>query len=366
MKLNLLTASALAVFALTACQEEPTARISGVVSSELGVEGQYVYLFEITDSGRTAIDSARVEGSSFTFAPMKHPDSTRLVSVGIPRTFSTPLILEPGDIFVDAEAVASTGTPLNDALGRYYTHRETALEQLDAHLEELKASGATIDSLTAVLETELLAHDDSLVRANSANALSALILIDYILSNSENPAVQAHTEAWKKLMAPEVTKQAAVREALAFAEHKAETAAGKPYKDFSGVDDLGKEVKLSDFADRGHYTLVDFWASWCGPCRRAIPGLQEIERDYGPRGLQIVGVVVWDKMDEHLRVMQELKITWPQIFNEREAAELYGVRSIPHILLLDPQGSIVARNLHEVERIKAILEAEMTKTGGKL
>ena len=143
------------------------------------------------------------------------------------------------------------------------------------------------------------------------------------------------------------------------------TQAGAQFVDFEGVDDANKAVRLSDYVGKGHYVLVDFWASWCGPCRREIAHLKKVRDTYTDKGLVILGTVVWDEMEDHLKAMKELEITWPQIFNKTEATELYGIAGIPQIILFDPTGKIVARDLRG-EEINKLLDKALQDNGGKL
>ena len=92
--------------------------------------------------------------------------------------------------------------------------------------------------------------------------------------------------------------------------------------------------------------IVDFWASWCGPCRREIPNLQKIVAKHGDK-VNVVGVAVWDKPDDTHQAMKELNITWPVIeggTNWMVPTDLYGVSGIPHILVI-ASDTIVARGL---------------------
>ena len=111
--------------------------------------------------------------------------------------------------------------------------------------------------------------------------------------------------------------------------------------------------------------LVDFWASWCGPCRREIAHLKKVRDAYTDKGLVILGAVVWDKMEDHLQAMKDLEITWPQIFNDKDATDLYGIAGIPQLILFDPSGKIVARDLRG-EQVNAQLDEILKTTGGKL
>lgn len=86
---------------------------------------------------------------------------------------------------------------------------------------------------------------------------------------------------------------------------------------------------------------------------------------YTDKGLVILGTVVWDEMEDHLKAMKELEITWSQIFNKAEATELYGIAGIPQIILFDPAGKIVARDLRG-EEINKLLDKALQDNGGKL
>ena len=94
--------------------------------------------------------------------------------------------------------------------------------------------------------------------------------------------------------------------------------------------------------------MVEFWASWCGPCRAEIPNIKELYDKYHSKGLDVLGVAVWDKVEDTQKAIKELGIVWPQIINAQQIpTELYGIQGIPHIILFAPDGTIVARDLRE-------------------
>lgn len=135
------------------------------------------------------------------------------------------------------------------------------------------------------------------------------------------------------------------------------TKAGKPFADFSGITTDGEQVKLSDYVGQGQYALVDFWASWCGPCRHEIPTLIQMHKKYKDKGLLVLGVGVWeDSHETHLQAVKELQIPYPQIYDEQNnhATSLYGIMGIPQIMLIGPDGVIMQRDLRG-EQIDQIL-----------
>ena len=118
---------------------------------------------------------------------------------------------------------------------------------------------------------------------------------------------------------------------------------------------------MSDYAGKGKVVLVDFWASWCGPCRREMPNLVEAYAKYKGKNFEIVGVSLDQNADSWKEAIKTLKMTWPQMSDLKywnsEGAQLYAVNSIPHTMLIDGEGTIIARGLHGEELQTKIAEA---------
>ena len=147
----------------------------------------------------------------------------------------------------------------------------------------------------------------------------------------------------------EITKQYLLK------KNAAETVEGKPYKDFTI-----NSVSLSSLMKPGRYTLIDFWASWCGPCRREMPVIKEILDQYGPKGLDVIGVAVLDKPEDTAKAIEELGISWPVMIDAQNIpTDLYGIMGVPSVILVGPDGIIVSRDRHGDE-LKSII-AEVLK-----
>ena len=144
---------------------------------------------------------------------------------------------------------------------------------------------------------------------------------------------------------------------LAEEEVQTGNTAGAYFTDFTGVTPDGKELSLSHLVGKTDYVLVDFWASWCGPCRRFVPVLKEIYASQPEGRLQILSCSM-DQDEMAWRVaLQEEQMPWLQM-REDEAhpcAELYNVQFIPHTVLIDREGTIVGVNLEEPEIAEILL-----------
>lgn len=130
----------------------------------------------------------------------------------------------------------------------------------------------------------------------------------------------------------------------------ADTAAdGEQYTDFEMPNMAGTPVRLSSYVSRNRYTLIDFWASWCGPCRREMPTVVKAYNTFHGKGLEVVGVSLDQDRQAWQQAVGDLGMAWPQLSDLRgwecAAAQLYKVHSIPSSLLVDQQGRIVARDL---------------------
>ena len=340
-------------------------RIDGMAPAD--ANGQWVYLYK--PSGQGASDSVQIANGRFTLERAVAEDGL-IAHLVIPRSYNLSFIPEEGIIKADLAAIAATGTALNDLHAQKAKAREALETETRGRLKAIRADKNLNDKAKEEAQEKIvnefygkikpLAEADLKEHSNDAIGLIAL----QTLLGMEDVNV-AKAEALLQQAGDRLRAEESITKMVARLRRVEATQAGAQFVDFEGVDDANKAVRLSDYVGKGHYVLVDFWASWCGPCRREIAHLKKVRDAYTDKGLVILGTVVWDEMEDHLKAMKELEITWPQIFNKTEATELYGIAGIPQIILFDPAGKIVARDLRG-EEINKLLDKALQDNGGKL
>ena len=245
-----------------------------------------------------------------------------------------PLFIEDGFIHVEGPSAGkwyyASGTPMNDDMK---TLQQKCFSILNEYKDDKDLQTQKLDE---VMEPVIRLHTDDALGLDMVKNLTiyfnAKRRLEYIGMLSER--MQANEEIMAQRKTLEV--QLSIR-------------AGEKFMDFA-VDYDGKTTRLSDYVGRGQYVLVDFWASWCGPCRAGIPRLIAAYNKYKNKGLIVLGIAVKDKPEASLKAIAELQIPYPQILDSQDVAyDLYGLNGIPYIILFAPDGTIFARGLRGEE-----------------
>lgn len=140
----------------------------------------------------------------------------------------------------------------------------------------------------------------------------------------------------------------------------AATAVGKQYTDLEMPDPDGKNIRVSDYVSKNKYTLVDFWASWCGPCRAEMPNVVKAYNDYHTKGFEVVGVSFDNNKEAWVKAIGQLQMPWPQMSDLKgwgcAAAPIYNIKGIPANVLINQKGEIVAKDLRGEDLLKKLAE----------
>ena len=138
------------------------------------------------------------------------------------------------------------------------------------------------------------------------------------------------------------------------------TAEGKPFREIAMVDLNGNMKRLSDVVKANKLTLIDFWASWCAPCRAEMPNVKKLYAQYHDKGLEIYGVSLDENMVNWQNAVNQMKLPWIQVSDlkgwQSEGAGTYNIRAIPATVLIDQNGTIIGKNLRGEELAKKVAE----------
>ncbi len=322
------------------------------VSGTYDKDGKTIYLIDkLTDK---AIDSTIVADNKFAFSGTADMDALLAVRAK-DRTWSTVFFNDGTPVMINVNDSTLKGSPLNERLTMY---------DLAADAPG-KAFGAKVSKMS---EAEIMANQDALMAEMVQVQNEQIALANKIFKEESNTLIPlAFAELYFLDNGLEAYNEL-VRQQNAFSNHPMLKAArdriaevmkpadspktafiGQQFTDLEMADPDGKMHKISELVGEGKYVLVDFWASWCGPCRAEMPNVLEAYNKYHEKGFEVIGVSFDEKKDAWVKAIGQLKMPWLQISDLKgwqcAAAPVYKIDGIPDNILIDPQGKIIDRAL---------------------
>ena len=321
--------------------------------------GKMVYLEDRLTS--TAVDSTIVAKGKFAFKGQADKDAIFGITFDQKdwRSWRTLFFNDGKTVSVNMNDSTLKGSPLNERLA-YYNKEISGLPSSYYPKHKGKMTKKMFDE-----ERETLLPAALIVEGQRCFGTKGLLsMLEEKPAYAEHPNVKKYEETLRWMDTAKVVVKSAKSDEQKAADKKAKDAyVGQQFTDFEMVDTLGNAHKLSEYVGQGRWAFVDFWASWCGPCRREMPNVVAAYEKFHEKGLDIVGVSLDEQRTPWVEAIEKLKMPWVHLSDlkgwESLVTKVYKVNAIPDNLLIDPQGKIVARGLYE-EGLEAKL-AEVLK-----
>lgn len=350
--------SSLSILLFFACGKKEDAisnqyTISGTMAN---ADSAWVILQKRDNGAWVKIDSAQVIEKAFKIAggSVEIPEMFYL-QVDDKRNYM-PLFLENSDITFDGdldsldnaviagsaihakyEAYQEGKKPFNDKMIALYPKYDLADSLGDKEMEKL------LDEQYEAIYEEQKVYTMQIIAKNSDNNMGPYLASSTFFNDEDAEDLHQVLADFDSTLnessyVKTLTKMAATWKLV---------AVGQPAVDFTQNDSTDAPINLASF--KGQYLLIDFWASWCGPCRQENPNVVRIYDDLHDKGFEILGVSFDTSREKWLKAIADDQLTWPHVSDlkgwSNAVGALYGVRSIPHTVLIDKEGTIIAKNL---------------------
>lgn len=342
---------------------EPAFEIQASLTS---ISYQKAYLSDYKNGEMVVLDSSDIKDGKFSFKGKLDLPEARYISfnegkekfsvfVENSKIVISGSISSPDSIKITGSASQKTVDEfktglksheaiLDEIVERYYAAEESGQKE---ELEKIDAEYNLADSIKLKFIEEFIAK-------NSSTVVAPFLSLRYLLSGYEIAQIETlvasfKDDAKKSVYTTNITDRLTVLK---------NSQGGSPAPEFSMNDADGNPIALSSF--KGKYVLIDFWASWCGPCRAENPNVVAAYKKFNKKGFDIFGVSLDDNKEKWLEAIKKDGLTWKHVSDLQgwgnAAAKIYGVNSIPHSVLLDKEGVIIAKNLRGEELLKKLEE----------
>ena len=354
---KLLLSIVAASMTLAACNAQSGYKVTGTVE---GMPDGKAIIATVNGSTLDTLAKADVKNGSFEFTGnVSEPTGAYIMVIG--QRGAIPFMLENANITVNAgqAGLTVTGSEGQKIYDQFMAINATAQQEAMKLQQEYQAANGDQAKIQAIQEayaklmTDVQAKETELIKANPDSYVSTFVIV----SGMGQMEYEQLKERYN-LLGEKATASAQGKAIAAQIAKLESTAIGQIAPNFTITTPEGESISLYDI--KGKVKLIDFWASWCGPCRGENPHVVEIYKEYHPKGLEIFGVSLDNNKEAWVKAIADDGLVWKHGSDlkgwQSAPAQLYSVTGIPHTVLLDENNKIIAKNLRGDELKQKIAE----------
>ncbi|MBK5202933.1 MAG: AhpC/TSA family protein [Prolixibacteraceae bacterium] len=364
---KIIVLSVVILFVFAACQNKSgNYKISGEIA---GVDSGKVYLLK-PEVGKAPIveDTADIVNGNFEMEGTAGKYATFHLLRLNKKQYFAEFFLQGGKTNITAykdstiNATKISGSSETDIFNIFIKELASLQQKRNKYKQEYQAAAAKqnqqeMDRIQADFQASsdnMIVYTKNFIRENNNSVVAPFILYNQLAPSLEYDQLKELTDT----ISPELQGSEYMSKLNEYLSRKAKTAIGAIASDFTMKDTEGNDFTLSSL--RGKYVLIDFWASWCSPCRKENPNVVTAYNNFKDKGFDIVGVSLDKDKKAWVKAIKDDNLTWHHVsdlkFWNNVVARTYGVQSIPYNLLLDKEGKIIAMNLRGENLSKKLKE----------